>query len=117
MLFDGTYTYAYDPNGNRTMKWVNNNGVAESSPQAGDTDITVYGWNEKNQLVKVNYYATYYDYINGINNGTGDYEVDYRYDAFGDMVSRSPTNLAGEAPSTTSTTARICSWFSLAPAK
>ena len=28
MLFDGTYTYAYDAAGNRILKWVNNNGVA-----------------------------------------------------------------------------------------
>jgi hypothetical protein len=65
---------------------VNNNGVAESSPQSGDTDITIYGWNNRGQLVSVTYYATY----SGYNSSTATSTSDYAYDAFGHMVMSDP---------------------------
>jgi hypothetical protein len=91
MLFDGTYTYAYDAAGNRILKWVNNNGVAESSPQPGDTGITLYTYDNHNQLTAVNYYTTYANYQN-----TAAWEVGYGYGPFGDLVSRTPSGLSGE---------------------
>jgi YD repeat-containing protein len=36
------YSYQYDANGNRVAQWVNNNGVTETSPQANDTNITIF---------------------------------------------------------------------------
>jgi RHS repeat-associated protein len=85
MLFDGTYYYAYDANGSRTMRWIDNNGHPEGSPQAGDTDITVYGWNEKNQLTAVSTYATYSNYFSRASPTS---QIEYNYDAFGNMVER-----------------------------
>ena len=92
MLFDGTYTYAYDAAGNRILKWLNNNGVAESSPQPGDTGITLYTYDNHNQLTAVNYYTTYANY----HASTNAWEVGYGYGPFGDLVSRTPTGLSGE---------------------
>ena len=51
LLFDGTYTYTYDADGNETAKFidVNHTGVL----QAGDTDVTQYTWDADNRLVQV----------------------------------------------------------------
>ena len=56
-MSDGTYTYAYDAEGNRTAKFVdtNHDGVLDS----GDTDITQYTWDNRNRLVEVTNYATF----------------------------------------------------------
>jgi hypothetical protein len=53
LLCDGTYTYSYDGEGNQTARWVNQNGVSESSPQPNDTDITIYTWDNRNRLTSV----------------------------------------------------------------
>ena len=97
MLFDGTYTYAYDADGNRTAKFIDNNhdGVLE----AGDTDITQYTWDNRNRLVEVTNYATFggtptqvvdevYDVENrwigekveSNGNGTVDHQTRFAYD-------------------------------------
>ena len=56
------YSYQYDANGNRIAQWVDNNNVAETSPQPGDSDITTYKWDNRNRLVEVDTYSTYAKY-------------------------------------------------------
>ena len=84
MLYDGTYYYQYDASGNRIARWVNNNGVPEGSPQPGDTGITIYKWNNQNELTAVTTFGNWA----GFNSGMGGSETDYAYDPFGEMVSR-----------------------------
>jgi len=67
---DGTYHYQYDPEGNRTAKFVDGtpaNGVLDS----GDTDWTVYTWDTRNRLIQVESGATF---------GTTDVTVTFGYD-------------------------------------
>jgi len=57
LISDGTCTYSYDAEGNRTARWtdVDADGVLD----AGDTDVTEYTWDNRNRLVKVTDYATF----------------------------------------------------------
>jgi hypothetical protein len=70
LLFDGTYTYAYDAEGNRTEKFidVNADGVLDS----GDTDVTAFTWDNRDRLTAVKTYA--------IEGGDPTEVVDYLYD-------------------------------------
>ena len=63
------YSYEYDNNGNRIAQWQDNNGVSESSPQPGDTNITIYTWDFRNRMTSVTQYANY-DAWKGINEYT-----------------------------------------------
>jgi len=53
LLSDGTYRYGYDAEGNRTTKFidVDNSGTLS----AGDTDITLSGYDQRNRLVSVSH--------------------------------------------------------------
>ena len=75
-LFDGTYTYSYDADGNETDKFidVNHTGVLA----AGDTNVTQYTWNADSQLMEVTTSATY--------GGPVTQTVDYLYDAEGRWI-------------------------------
>jgi len=53
LAFDGTYRYAYDAEGNRTAKFIDTDGSGALS--AGDTDVTVYGYDQRNRLVAVSH--------------------------------------------------------------
>jgi RHS repeat-associated protein len=70
LLFDGTYTYAYDAEGNRTAKFIdaNHDGVLD----AGDTDVTEFTWDNRDRLTEVKTYAT--------EGGSPTEVVDYLYD-------------------------------------
>jgi len=57
LLSDGTYTYAYDNEGNRVLRYIDADQDGEFD--AGDTDATVYEWDVRNRLVEVSDYATY----------------------------------------------------------
>jgi len=59
LLSDGTYTYAYDEDGNRTARYidVDEDGVLD----AGDTDITQYTWDSRHRLAKVTDYEAFAD--------------------------------------------------------
>ena len=70
LLTDGTYNYTYDAAGNR---------IARTDIATGQ--VTLYQWNNANELTAV------------ISGGT---EVAYAYNALGQMVSRTPTGIAGE---------------------
>jgi hypothetical protein len=49
MLYDGTYNYNYDADGNRTTRWIAQNS-SETAPVSGDSDITVYVWDYHDRL-------------------------------------------------------------------
>jgi RHS repeat-associated protein len=53
LLSDGTYRYAYDAEGNRTAKFVDTN--AGGTLSVGDTDVTVYAYDQRNRLVAVSH--------------------------------------------------------------
>ncbi len=55
LVSDGGYRFSFDAEGNRTAKFVDQdaNGVLS----AGDTDVTVYGWDQRNRLVAVSHVA------------------------------------------------------------
>jgi RHS repeat-associated protein len=55
LLFDGVYRYAYDAEGNRTARY--RDGDASGTLTAGDTDVTAYGWDQRNRLVSVSHVA------------------------------------------------------------
>jgi RHS repeat-associated protein len=59
LLCDGTYTYTYDAEGNRTAKFIDTN--ADGVLDSGDTSVTIYGWDNRNRLVSVTSYAAYGD--------------------------------------------------------
>jgi RHS repeat-associated protein len=53
LLSDGTYRYAYDAEGNRTAKFVDT--YAGGTLSVGDTDVTVYAYDQRNRLVAVSH--------------------------------------------------------------
>jgi RHS repeat-associated protein len=53
LLTDGTYRYAYDAEGNRTAKFVDTN--AGGTLSVGDTDVTIYAYDQRNRLVAVSH--------------------------------------------------------------
>jgi RHS repeat-associated protein len=55
LLFDGVYRYAYDAEGNRTAKF--RDGDSSGTLTAGDSDVTAYGWDQRNRLVAVSHVA------------------------------------------------------------
>ena len=81
LLFDGTYHYAYDADGNRTAKYLYS-GTPPSNTQvpAGATDITTYTWDNRNRLTEVKYQAKV--------GGPVISEVQYSYNVFNQMISR-----------------------------
>ena len=67
LLYDGTYTYSYDADGNQTARWIaSTTSPLETQPGAGDTDITIYTWDNRDRLTSVTHYADYDAY-----SGTG----------------------------------------------
>jgi RHS repeat-associated protein len=79
LISDGTYTYQYDAEGNRVARWVASTSN-ETAPGTGDTDITVYTWDNRNRLTKVTHFATFANYSN--TTSVPDQVVDYIYDVF-----------------------------------
>jgi RHS repeat-associated protein len=55
LVFDGVYRYSYDAEGNRTAKY--RDGDASGTLTVGDTDVTAYGWDQRNRLVSVSHVA------------------------------------------------------------
>ncbi len=78
MLFDGVYSYSYDPEGNRTARFidVNANGLLD----AGDTAATTYAWDHRNRLTCVTDYDLYGD--------PATRAVDYLYDTENRWIGR-----------------------------
>jgi RHS repeat-associated protein len=74
ILFDGTYTYTYDAEENRTAKFIdaNHDGVLD----AGDTNVTTYAWDARERLTEVRDYATFASF----SSNSPTQVVDYLYD-------------------------------------
>jgi len=53
LLFDGTYRYVYDAEGNRTAQYKDTN--AGGTLSIGDTDITLYSYDQRSRLVSVSH--------------------------------------------------------------
>jgi RHS repeat-associated protein len=78
LLSDGTYTYSFDAEGNRTARWIaSTSDGLETQPGVGDTDITVYTWDNRNRLASVTHYADYAAF----GASTPDMTATYLYDA------------------------------------
>ena len=58
VLFDGTYHYTYDNDGNRVLQFAS----PDSSFGANASDITVYVWDQRNRLTSATLYANYTAY-------------------------------------------------------
>ena len=50
------YTYNYDAEGNRTVRFVDN-GSTPGELDSADTDVTRYTWDNRNRLEQVTHYA------------------------------------------------------------
>ena len=93
VLVDGVYRYAYDAEGNRTAKYIDKDGSKTLS--AGDTDVTVYGWDQRNRLVAVSHLGTWAanaaaavsSQVTAALPGS-DLELRYTYDAFDRRIRR-----------------------------
>ena len=53
LVSDGVYRFSSDAEGNRTAKFIDRDGDGVVS--VGDTDVTVYGWDQRNRLVAVSH--------------------------------------------------------------
>ena len=95
ILSDGTYTYAYDAEGNLITRWVASTSN-EWKPGANDTKITVFTWDNRNRLTSVNTYSTYAKY----HNGQADQTVTYFYDAFDRWVGETTAPAGGSTVQT-----------------
>ena len=74
LLSDGTYRYVYDDEGNRTMRYVDED--SSGTLNTGDTDISTYGWDYRNRLSSVSHFDGYTDYTGE----DSDQVVQYMYD-------------------------------------
>jgi len=70
--FDGTYTYSYDAEGNRTARWVDEDD--DGTLNTGDTDVTEYQWDNRNRMTQVTHKANFSD-------TTYTSAIDYIFDA------------------------------------
>ena len=75
---DGTYTYTFDDEGNRTARFIDNDQDGEPSP--GDTNVTTYAWDVRNRLSTITTWDT------SQQPWTIDKEVFYTYDAYGRRI-------------------------------
>ena len=71
--------YKYDAEGNRTARWVASTSN-ETTPGTGDTDITVYSWDNRDRLTEVKHFGTFADY--SATTPVPDLVVKYVYDVF-----------------------------------
>jgi RHS repeat-associated protein len=81
ILFDGTYRYTYDPEGNRTARFIWTDADADGQVDSGErSQITDYAWDNRNRLVSVTDYAT--------DGGSATQVVQYSYDTHNRWISR-----------------------------
>jgi RHS repeat-associated protein len=85
------YSYQYDGDGNRIARWVDNNNTTETSPQSGDTEITVYKWDNRNRLTEVDTYSDYAKY----SAQTPDQTIQYSYDYANRWLGETTTTYSG----------------------
>ena len=119
MLYDGEYYYQYDAEGNRIARYTN---TADPALDSNATSITAYTWDNDNQMTGVYNFATgdeYHSWLQYRNLSAGGTQVAaMSYDAFGRMVSQSPSPTgegrvgAAARRRTTFGTARTWRWCS-----
>src|SRR5208283_296588 len=51
------YNYEYDGEGNCIAQWVDVHTGSETSPQPGDTNVTIYEWDNRDRLIEARSYA------------------------------------------------------------
>ena len=86
MLFDGTYSYQYDADGNCIAKYNSSNGW-NAQIDSTATDITTYTWDNRGRLTAVTTYASYAAY----SSPTPSQTVTYTYDMFNNLIGRTVT--------------------------
>ena len=96
-LFDGTYYYNYDTRRNRTAKFLSTTGALDDTA----TDITVYTYNNANEMTGVYYFGAIAAYrsaveADNLDNGTG-LATTMTEDAFGRMVEETTYTTMGES--------------------
>jgi RHS repeat-associated protein len=74
LLSDGTYRYEYDAEGNRQLRFIDND--QSGTLTAGDAEITEYEWENRNRLTEVKSFADYAAF----SGDTPTKVVDYLYD-------------------------------------
>ena len=96
VLFDGTYTYSFDAEGNTTARWIaSTTSPLETEPGTGDTDITIYTWDNRNRLAAMAHYQNFGD--------APDQTVTFAYDAFNRWVGETVSVTSGGTTTTHST--------------
>ena len=98
MLYDGTYYYQYDAAGNRTARYMNS---TDPGLDSNATDITIYTYNNDNEMTGVYYFGAYCAYhsaveANDLDNGTS-LVATMTDDAFGRMVEETTYTTMGES--------------------
>ena len=87
----GSYGMEYDADGNETARWTQaaaNAGL--TAPAAGDTNISVYHWDNRNRLTEVDTFNSYAHY----SANQPSQVVEYAYDAFNRWVGETVTTYA-----------------------
>ena len=80
LLFDGTYHYEYDAEGNEIARWVQSTSNAgRTAPAAGDTNVTLSAWDRRDRLTTVTTYASF--------GGTVSHTIQYTYDPLNRRIS------------------------------
>jgi RHS repeat-associated protein len=79
LLFDGTYTYTYDAEGNRTARFIDVNEDGSITTNT-DTDVTTYHWDHRNRLTAVAFDTD--------GDGQLDKRVEYTYDVFDQLIGK-----------------------------
>ncbi len=97
-MFDGTYYYQYDAAGNRTARYENS---VDQGLTATPADITIYSYNNDNEMTGVYHFAAYSDYHSAVcagnlDNGTS-VVATMSYDAFGQMVQETTYIVSGDS--------------------
>ena len=93
LLFDGTYHYHYDAEGNLIWKYSGSWDSNNNRPTSSDNDVTQYTWDFRNRLTAVTHYSSYPSTI--------DSEVEYTYDYLDRRIRMkidSNTTGGGESP-------------------
>jgi RHS repeat-associated protein len=93
LLSDGTFRYDYDREGNRTAKY--RDADRSGTLSAGDKDVSVYGWDQRNRLVAVSHVGTWTAAAAAVGGlpvaaalPGSDLELRYTYDAFDRRIRR-----------------------------
>jgi len=82
LAFDGTYTYRYDSEGNRTARFID--GDSNGAPSAGDTEVTEYAWDIAHRLTRI--------VDRDVADGPATSAVDYLYDLYGRRIGKQLDN-------------------------